>query len=442
MLQTSESENCLFIEDPISNNSKKTNSSNSSNKSKEWIKKIKEIEEVKLTDNMISPDSFVKHTVNNPKSSRGFYIMKFKFSKKVNGVQRHHYLGVVDMAGNEDPYSIQNMMLPTFPIAEMKSLLGFTHRIVCQNDKPDKTSQERIRQEHKDICKFTNLQPLTQLLLLDNIYGALINKISTELHRSFEKPFEPQSQDDDWKSVINNYASKSNSQIIKALNITKFDKKSGDVLLQLNIDQNLINYALKKILNSQKIVLSNTQFIFKVEHFSTVQDDKLKSIRGMVMNSDYMKNKLQNDLAEFFFKQAYLNSITDDIPTGSHINTIITILKEGFFINQVNGELLDYFKRKKQGQLPQNVRKLDSNAVQYRFQEQFHHTKYNKFAPLSPEEQNDTLLYHTSLIPTLIQLFGHDAKDIMFACVSDAQTENKIKGAIDTLYNVQDIKST
>jgi hypothetical protein len=70
-------------------------------------------------DNIPNKFSFIKTTSNNPESSRGFYILKFEIKKGDNT----SYLGVVDMAGNEDPYDIATSMCPTLPFNNMKELI-------------------------------------------------------------------------------------------------------------------------------------------------------------------------------------------------------------------------------------------------------------------------------------------------------------------------------
>jgi hypothetical protein len=54
---------------------------------------------------------FIKATVNNPDSSRGFTFLKYKINFK-HGIT--HTLLVVDMAGNEDPYDILIKTLPNY----------------------------------------------------------------------------------------------------------------------------------------------------------------------------------------------------------------------------------------------------------------------------------------------------------------------------------------
>lgn len=70
----------------------------------------KDLSVVSSTDAFVSPDSFIKPTSNNPSSSRGFYVLKFDVFEDNTKVSS---IGVVDMAGNEDPYDILSSMSPT-----------------------------------------------------------------------------------------------------------------------------------------------------------------------------------------------------------------------------------------------------------------------------------------------------------------------------------------
>lgn len=65
---------------------------------------------------------FVKATSNNQDSSRGFYMLKFKVFPKDNP-HKESYIGVVDMAGNEDPFDISNAMIPTLNMSNFQTFL-------------------------------------------------------------------------------------------------------------------------------------------------------------------------------------------------------------------------------------------------------------------------------------------------------------------------------
>lgn len=75
-----------------------------------WQTIMKNDLSVSYADQFVLPDSFIKPTSNNPSSSRGFYILTFDVYQ--NG-SRVSSIGVVDMAGNEDPYDIMSSMSPT-----------------------------------------------------------------------------------------------------------------------------------------------------------------------------------------------------------------------------------------------------------------------------------------------------------------------------------------
>jgi hypothetical protein len=60
--------------------------------------------------NVINPDAFIKSTPNNKASSRGFLIVSFEIMKGTKSLGK---FGMVDMAGNEDPYDLMVKLLPT-----------------------------------------------------------------------------------------------------------------------------------------------------------------------------------------------------------------------------------------------------------------------------------------------------------------------------------------
>lgn len=57
-------------------------------------------------------NSFIKTTPNNPQSSRGFLLSVFDIFGEAGG--KLGRFGLVDMAGNEDPYDLMITLLPTF----------------------------------------------------------------------------------------------------------------------------------------------------------------------------------------------------------------------------------------------------------------------------------------------------------------------------------------
>jgi hypothetical protein len=74
-----------------------------------------------------SIDSFIKSTVNNPESSRGYVFIKFKVGESD--------LTFVDMAGSEDPYDLLIKLLPTYYIPSKSNDTHFlTHNMARNKD--------------------------------------------------------------------------------------------------------------------------------------------------------------------------------------------------------------------------------------------------------------------------------------------------------------------
>jgi hypothetical protein len=63
-----------------------------------------------IEGNVTNTDAFIKSTPNNKASSRGFLIVSFEILKGNKSLGK---FGMVDMAGNEDPYDLMVKLLPT-----------------------------------------------------------------------------------------------------------------------------------------------------------------------------------------------------------------------------------------------------------------------------------------------------------------------------------------
>jgi hypothetical protein len=149
-------------------------------------------------------------------------------------------------------------------------------------------------------------------------------------------------------------------------------------------------------------------------------------------------DKIKNALLSFFKAQPYIfvpPTTKDEIHLQYSHETITTIIQEGYFINQANAELIHYFEQKRIGK--QTTPKKVKVANKYTFEEKFALSEYNKFKRVTESQH-----YETGLVPTIYEMFGGNSLDVMFACLLDENDVGKVKGAIDTLYLVRDIKST
>lgn len=92
-------------------------------------------------------DSFIKSTVNNPQSSRGYVFIKFKVGER--------YLTFVDMAGSEDPYDMLIKLLPTYyiPSNKQNNTNFLTHKMARNKDA---IFADVFEQSKKFLNDFTN----------------------------------------------------------------------------------------------------------------------------------------------------------------------------------------------------------------------------------------------------------------------------------------------
>jgi hypothetical protein len=205
-----------------------------------------------------------------------------------------------------------------------------------------------------------------------------------------------------------------------------------------------------------KFLVDNPSFIsIKKSWFCTtfsreydVKKKENKTLRDSILVNNTqinpnIKTKIITELKHFFASQPYIFK-TKDYENDNSFSSISSILAEGFFINQANAELINMFRQKKNGKFQQySTHNSEQNVHLFDFAKTFSVTKYDKFAKLQgKDELESTQNTLTELVPTLTGMFGTEAKDIMFACLKDEKEVTQAKGAIDTLYLVQDIKST
>jgi hypothetical protein len=203
-----------------------------------------------------------------------------------------------------------------------------------------------------------------------------------------------------------------------------------------NIDSDVVETSLLYYL-----VNKPSMILLKKKWFCiTFQNDNLRQTQ---QDKNFVKEQIKTELINFFASQPYIIK-TKDYENENSFSSISSILAEGFFINQANAELINLFRQKIDGKFQQYVtHNSEQNVHLFNFADKFSVKNYDKFAKIlgqgDSESSNRTL---TELVPTLTEMFGTDAKDIMFACLKDENEVTQAKGAIDTLYLVQDIKST
>lgn len=488
------------------NNSKKE--THNYTQDKEWLKVINDIKKIEKNPDtgLTLPSSFIKSTPNNYQSSRGFFILKFKVENK----NKVHYIGVIDMAGNEDPVDIQSMMLPSLGYEFTPDLLKNTDKIFT-NDIIygqlikklqnvffyvlafiiEKQKQGIIRQTN-----FTNALPdINSLKEIKNTLATIdenIVKIKKDIRS--KKKINSEKERDELNKLYNQLKHFKIENLIElnyvSLETTTKNPDTGfqwELTFTINKDllNEIVNLSLETLINevqdekelnelkhieptlaivkeeiirvqAQKEFTKNKRLsIVMLKYISkNIESIQLKNnVFKMILKlkeqsasfNDYIKDetgkkefneKIKKSLISFFKNQPYIfTPITtkDEKQYLYGLDTIATIIQEGYFINQANAELIHYFKQKQSGEIlkPQKV-----TTNKYTFEDKFTLSKYNKF-----ERVNDTF-YETDLVPTLYDMFGGDSLDIMFACLRDDKDIRKVKGAIDTLYLVRDIKST
>ena len=136
-------------------------------------------------------------------------------------------------------------------------------------------------------------------------------------------------------------------------------------------------------------------------------------------------------------------------------NVIKRIIREGFYINKANSELIKYFDTKIKMQKEISYQHLDTL---YKFNSNFDYTsrisklkRQKSNAKRSNTDAKNTFInsdnkevseYNTNLITLLNTMFPGNNKDILITCVRDDQEYGKVRGALDTLKLVEDLKST
>lgn len=544
--------------------------------SKEVIKELIQSDVNTIDKGIPEKFSFIKATSNNTESSRGFYIMKFEV-RKGDSVS---YLGVVDMAGNEDPYDISSMMWPTLPFNNMKevvensgkaayydmiyntiastlefivisiasflnsiSLVGYhSGEFSLLNLSKDKTRLVLHRDAHK-IMKVDQKELEHRL----SIFIQRFPNTLTWLHKIF-KYTEPEisafilNSEKSVDKLSGKNLDKEVNEVNVQLNVTSSKpKKVNSYHIELSVTYGLLKFILDEELKKRKggqplnesefnedvptlsmikklTILSsfdsgytkplerlrlkyvlnklNTQFeknpeaiFFPVKVSNTFQDVTQSNfwvpLKTSVIAS--IKNSLCN--SDYFLPISEENSLKDKVYP---FDTIAQIIKEGYYINKANAELINYFEHKRNFNISppdyfnrkSNVKKggkrrqvggtdqcigtscdrcliprIDNPETHmspqtYKFCNNFdiqHYNKFNhKFTNANPTTDAQQDFYDTNLVPIIVNEFSKregkydilGTKDLMFCCIQNDKQLAKALGAIDTLRLVQQLKST
>jgi hypothetical protein len=527
-----------------------------------WAKTINKDLAVTLSNKL----GFSKSTSNNKESSRGFYILKFEVSYN----DKKSYIGVVDMAGNEDPYDIANAMIPTLDMSKFQNflegeLIASVYDVVYQEIQQvvsnivliilllimlvDKL--QYIPDDFKKLITNQDKDTYKQLNLLTEVY-AKFNEIVNLKHKKDDKK--------DWmeKWILNNNSEIVNPKLADSSLLLNKQKTTllvldpslcvvrwnrDDFELRFMVKEDLIkkileqkiktlesdkqieyhksasiadisaalkfggSNSLQQVLLHKKLTLAYNELSKTGTQWNDVDITISASIKklGIPENIDeYLFQNFQNGtlkpkapidkkhkaeintinktISEYFCDRKYLLQISNEVKVNYHYSQLCQIVKEGYYINKANAELIHFFQRKRNYQEPvikispsvkdttENV--LQGNSLQntqvqnttkttcskqsssikqnnkdiqaYDYEGNFDFKNYNKFAVQFPQTSTDTVRhYDTSLVKTLLSEFGDDnVRHIMFACVRDDKETDKIVGAISTLYLVQDLKST
>jgi hypothetical protein len=497
---------------------------------KSWVSTIEQD-----LNSSLDKESFVKATSNNSESSRGFYILKFEISYGNN----KSFIGVVDMAGNEDPYDISNAMIPTMDMSKFKSFIN-GQLIVSVYDV--------VYQEIKKVITNIILTTVIMIVSLQRngyLYDGFIDVITekegqvSELQQhmgiminvktkliDMVKRFPPSQKNSiptDTEQLSNEFLQRVDEALNKQqVSLLVLDKKTcairwwtqnGTTKFQLKfvVNQEVVIEILKFAVTNlqkdiQKIKNKNKQLdedkLFNLttsslpdiqiistkaktnEHYETLlKFKKLKYVYDIMSNTQMQwkdinitinditsellsstpsfdknflksckkeqRDTIQNSISSFFKDLKYIVPVKNKAKENVYYNysTLSQIVREGFYINKANAELIHFFKRKRNFEDPiftnqDNIH--DTEKTQYEFDGNFDFKTYDKFAVQFPSNTSkEVTRYDTSLVKTIYNEFGDEnIKHIMFACVRDDNEVDKIVGAISTLYLVQDLKST
>ena len=474
---------------------------------KEWANIInKEFDDAMK---IVNDDSFIKVTPNNPESSRGFYIIKIALYEKGSNYKNiKGYIGVVDMAGNEDPFDIATSICPTMKFEMMDILL----KEPAQSHVYDVVYEE-IKNVLIDILKPTILKVLTakqkgyvtDLAKKESGSKVLDNRLDENIQERlvtlrdklddtftiFKKPMQQANYNKTNKKYItitpgSPYTFTYINDKTKTAETLMEVPKVGDVKFHLSAEllQEICIYIKAKYKINTNSVIENNVTIndireaillgqqekassLKLQYAISKLTDLMKMRKGeIIVTMDIEVKKVYDEIIhdkynaarsiiqasiiksmESFNKRPYILPfmINNKLVQYSY-TTIARIIKEGYYINKANAELMDYFKKKIH---MQDINKIVNVKKKYNFDASFSFTNYNKFTkdfvPMIRSNTNSTQTdfeYDTGLVDIIKKQFPGKNKDIVFACVRNDKDFGKILGAIDTLELIKDLKSS
>lgn len=457
-------------------------------------------------------DSFIKTTSNNPESSRGFLILKIGL---YNDDELKGYIGVVDMAGNEDPYDIAASLCPTMDFKNMQKLI-----------------QSKLEVESISIGDFDTLYALIQDYITDIISPSIMGSILTStfgfkktLNARDIQALKSKTADESINFPLLHSLSNDIERLIDFLSTGKSPSEKRNTTwepLSFRIEgsNKIVSYKVNDIFtfkNKEVIFHFNNKFILEIlgllkikyPYPTSVSIDDLKknihlgtdteiltgmkiayaiqqlsrkfyqdyefslkypTVAGKNFNIVNIHYAIKQDLIKQLQKQISFDLpyfVPFSVPNDQNdyrreqysYNTIKRIIREGFYINKANSELIEYFDKKI------NLQKLLSDSFEntsYVFNGNFDYTTRTNKVKVSclieqtksnkskaelknsykDEKNNIVNKYNTSLLTLLTSMFPGNNKDVLITCVRDDQEYGKIKGALDTLKLVEDLKST
>lgn len=410
--------------------------------------------------------NFIKSTPNNKESSRGFYILKVGvYSKRTDTLKG--YIGIVDMAGNEDPYDIAATLCPTMNYTNMDVLLAQPNEVQvydylykeiqdCLVDISKSTIIPFLYKKYGtvpiDINKDSSIlgihfdektQPRLFAIqkrikaLADNLLEtAMASRPDTaKEHNSILTLIKPKPTDKykEYTLVFNKLGKKQTNEEFAVINITsqnpsaKFKinasllkeiciyiqkKKYPDTRVSSNVTLSHIRYAVLEQ-NVQEINPLKIQYV--INQLSTLEAiyDKTPlmnlnfDITSEKQNEQIQKlslaiQKLKNDVAKEIVQnqiekslRQYNNTIEYIIPFYGNpdnndekakkqmdnyirykYSSIARIIKEGYYINKANAELMDFFNRRL---VLADTSSIRYEEKRYTFDENFSYLYYDKF---------------------------------------------------------------
>ena len=531
--------------------------------------------------------SFIKRTANNPESSRGFYILKFQLTYNNKEIGS---LGVVDMAGNEDPFDIATSMCPSLKFEEMHQLVQNPKNITSfdfvfeglskqlnlilvpeimnclvlayvgtemkdelrlaysrkgmikstfineentpyifslrqyKNGKTITIQKEEIKNMKERVKRNDDIAPLVLLKLAnrDNAYAEL------NIKRDFlEDVFTIVKKE--YIASLGNNINEAQQYVDQITNI-KSEEERLRVINDIEEIKKLVISVSKKTKVENASNLSDAEklklrlILLVGANISQISIDRSISLELPVLSlpinipDKNMPNVLDVNIGkiirsltqvinDFSTTQKYFIALDDlHLETSKmSYNRIAQIIREGYYINKANAELMKFFNDKRNFT---NHKDGDFEKLNYIYKfTEFGFTKYNKFnwfftpctvgkqnggsgkqdpktslfrtqqlnpkttknivsvrsASEIPTLRNNILLpakssqntsttsctplvgvkgFDTKLVKGIVDLFGKDAKDIMFTCIRNDKDLGKALGAIDTLLLVKELKST